>query len=72
MLIGLAVLAVIAASLATYFAVRGGGGSAQVRGDTLVRIDPATNKVVDSVRVGPRASSVTFAQGYLWVTSPSD
>jgi serine/threonine-protein kinase len=71
-LVGLAVLAVVVASLAAYFAGRGGGGSAQVRGDTLVRIDPATNKVVDSVRVGPRASSVTFAQGSLWVTSYQD
>jgi sugar lactone lactonase YvrE len=60
---------VIAAALATYFAIRGGGEPAAARGDTLVRIDPAKNKVVDSIPVGARASSVTFGEGFLWVTS---
>jgi YVTN family beta-propeller protein len=71
-LVGLAALAAVAVSLAAYFAIRGGGGTAPVHGDTLVRIDPAANKVVDSIPVGARASSVTFGEGYLWVTSYQD
>jgi streptogramin lyase/predicted Ser/Thr protein kinase len=66
-LLGLAGLVLVAAALATYFAVRG-GGEPHARRDTLVRIDPATNKVVESIPVGPRASSVAFGDGYLWVT----
>src|SRR5262249_41007999 len=44
-------LLLIAASLAAYFAFSGGGG-AHARRDTLVRIDPATNQVVDSMPIG--------------------
>jgi streptogramin lyase len=69
---GLAGLVLVAAALATYFAVRGGGEAPPARRDTLVRIDPATDRVVDSVPVGPRASSVTFGDGYLWTTSYED
>jgi sugar lactone lactonase YvrE len=72
MLVGLGALAAVGVSLAIYFGIRGGGGTAPVRGDTLVRIDPAANKVVDSIPVGARASSVTFGEGYLWVTSYQD
>jgi streptogramin lyase len=61
----------LAIAAATYFGVRG-GGEVQGRRDTLVRIDPATNKVVDSIPVGPHASSVTFGDGYLWTTSYED
>jgi serine/threonine protein kinase len=70
-LLSLAGLVLISAALAIYFAIRG-GGEPQPRRDTLVRIDPATNKVVDSIPVGPRASSVTFGEGHLWVTSRED
>jgi DNA-binding beta-propeller fold protein YncE len=70
-LLSLAGLVLIAAALAAYFAIRG-GGEPHVRRDTLVRIDPATNRVVDSIPVGPGASSVTFGDGYLWVTSRED
>jgi streptogramin lyase len=37
--------------------------------DRLIRIDPSTNEVVDSVDVGDRASSVAVGDGYVWVTS---
>jgi streptogramin lyase len=67
-LLALAGLLAIAAAVSTYFGARG-SGEPDVRRDTLVRIDPATNKVVDSIPVGPRASSVTFGDGYLWATS---
>ena len=71
-LLGLAGLAAVGISLAVYFGVRGGGKAPTVRGDTLVRIDPAKNKVVDSIPVGARASSVTFGEGYVWVTSSQE
>jgi streptogramin lyase len=70
-LLSLTGLVLIAAGLATYFGIRG-GGEPHVRRDTLVRIDPATNKVVDSIPVGAQASSVTFGDGHLWVTSRED
>jgi YVTN family beta-propeller protein len=71
-LITLVGLALVASSLAAYFAVRGGSG-AHPRRDTLVRIDPATNDVVKSIPVGPKASSVTVGDdGDVWVTSYAD
>jgi streptogramin lyase/tRNA A-37 threonylcarbamoyl transferase component Bud32 len=40
--------------------------------DTLVRIDPASNEVVESIEVGDRASSVAVGDGFVWVTSLAD
>jgi serine/threonine-protein kinase len=37
--------------------------------DTLLRIDPSSNRVVQSIDVGDRASSVAVGDGYVWVTS---
>jgi streptogramin lyase/predicted Ser/Thr protein kinase len=71
LLVGVAGLAVLAASLAAYFALQGGGEAPGPR-DTLVQVDPTTNDVVDSIPVGPRASSVTFGDGYVWGTSYED
>lgn len=45
------------------------GAGPDVPSDTLVRIDPSSNEVVDSVDVGDRASSVAVGDGYVWVTS---
>ena len=71
-LLSLAAIALVAAGLASFFAVRGGGAEKPARRDTLVRIDPATNEVVESIPVGPQASSVTVGDGYVWVTSFED
>jgi streptogramin lyase/tRNA A-37 threonylcarbamoyl transferase component Bud32 len=69
-LVGLACLALTAAGLAGFLAFWGGSEPVRVRGDALVRIDPATNAIVDRVAVGARASSVTVGDdGYVWVTS---
>jgi YVTN family beta-propeller protein len=70
-LLAVVALALVAAGLASYFALRG-GGEPDPRRDTLVRIDPATNEVAESIPVGPGASSVTVGDGYLWVTSYED
>ena len=69
-LVGLACLALVAAGLAAFFAFWGGSEPVRVRGDALVRINPATNEIVDRVTVGAGASSVTVGDdGYVWVTS---
>jgi Protein kinase domain len=70
-LLSLVGLALVAAGLASFFALRGGGQPPPPR-DTLVRIDPGTNEIVESIPVGPKASSVTVGDGYLWVTSYED
>jgi YVTN family beta-propeller protein len=44
-------------------------GGTEIPTDTLLRIDPTSNEVVDAVDVGDRASSVAVGDGYLWVTS---
>ena len=40
--------------------------------DKLLRIDPASNAVVQSIDVGDRASSVATGDGYVWVTSMAE
>ena len=58
------------AALATFLAFRDGSSPPSPEGDTLVRIDPATNDVVDRLPVGARASAVTVGDdGFVWVTS---
>jgi serine/threonine-protein kinase len=69
-LLGLAAVALVAGGLASFFAFRGGGEPAAARGDTLVRIDPATNEIADRLPVAGRASSVNVGDdGHVWVTS---
>jgi serine/threonine-protein kinase len=69
-LVALIAIALATAGVAAFLAFTVGGTDAPR--DTLVRIDPATNEVVDSVEVGDRASSVTVGDGYVWVTSFED
>ena len=64
------VLAGIAAvAAARLLASRSSSAGRRRRRDTLLRIDPASNEVVESVDVGDRASSVAVGDGYVWVTS---
>ena len=63
-LAGIAAVAVLIAWLGSTL-----GGAEKLPSDTLLRIDPASNEVVDSVDVGDRASSVTVGDGFVWVTS---
>ncbi len=63
-------LVAVVAALATFLAFRNGSPPTSPEGDTLVRIDPATNSIVDRHPVGARASAVTVGQdGFVWVTS---
>jgi serine/threonine-protein kinase len=69
-LLALAAIALAAGGLASFFAFRGGAEPVQAAGDTLVRIDPAANQIVDRLAVGGRASSVNVGDdGHVWVTS---
>jgi ABC-type branched-subunit amino acid transport system substrate-binding protein/streptogramin lyase len=66
-------VAVIAASAAAFFLTRGGSGTAALPGaDSLVRIDPATNRVTDTLSVGRNASGVAAHGRHVWVTSFAD
>jgi YVTN family beta-propeller protein len=40
--------------------------------DSLQRIDPKTNKLLATIRVGSRPSSVAVGEGAVWVTSQDD
>ena len=63
-------LVAFVAALTTFLAFREASAPTTPEGDTLVRIDPATNDVVDRLPVGARASSVTVGEdGFVWVTS---
>jgi serine/threonine-protein kinase len=69
-LVALASLGLAGGATAAAIAIWGGSEAKPLPGDTLVRIDPATNKVVDRVALRARASSITVGDdGYLWITS---
>ena len=61
----------ISAALAGFFLTRGdGGGVPAVAGaDSLVRIDPTTNAVSETIPVGRKASGVAVGDGHVWVAS---
>jgi ABC-type branched-subunit amino acid transport system substrate-binding protein/streptogramin lyase/predicted Ser/Thr protein kinase len=64
--------ALLGAALLAFFLTRGGGPAPLPGADTLVRIDPTTNEITDSVAVGRKASGVAAAGRYVWVTSFAD
>jgi tRNA A-37 threonylcarbamoyl transferase component Bud32/streptogramin lyase len=67
-------VALIAAALTAFFLTRGGGGGPEgvPGGDTLVRIDPTTNAVAETIPVGRKASAVAVGGDYVWATSFAD
>jgi YVTN family beta-propeller protein len=66
-------IALIAAALTGYYLTRGGGNSGQLPGrDSLVRIDPATDDVVATIRVGQDPSAVAVGKEGVWVASRAD
>ena len=42
------------------------------RGDTVVRLDPSTNRVTATIRVGVNPLSVAFDSGSVWVANYGD
>jgi YVTN family beta-propeller protein len=72
---GSALIGVLAAAVAIpVFALGGGGGgvSARVAPNSLAIIDPASNKVVGSLPVGIRPSSLAAGEGSIWVANLDD
>jgi ABC-type branched-subunit amino acid transport system substrate-binding protein/streptogramin lyase len=61
-----------AALLAFFLTSSGGGTKAEPGADALVRIDPKTNTVTNSMPVGRLASGVAADSRYVWVTNAGD
>jgi YVTN family beta-propeller protein len=73
--LGAAAAAVVAAGVAIPVFALGGGGEwrpVAVHGNTLVAIDPRTNRVVASVPVGAGPDAVVAVAGSLWVANLDD
>jgi YVTN family beta-propeller protein len=64
-------VALIGAALLAFFLTRGGAGPPATTG-RLTAIDPATNKVAATTRVGPQPSAVAVGAGRVWVTTLGD
>ena len=64
-------VALIGAALLTVFLMRGGAGGPTTAG-RLMAIDPATNKVAATARVGAEPSAVAAGAGRIWVTTLAD
>jgi YVTN family beta-propeller protein len=64
-------VALIGAALAAFFLTRsaGSGSKADPGADSLVRIDPRTNNVTETMPVGRLAGGVAADARYVWVTS---
>jgi YVTN family beta-propeller protein len=72
---GAALIGVLAAAVAIpVFALGqgGGGGGASVDPNFVAVVDPASNRVVDSVQVGIRPSGVAVGEGSVWVANLDD
>ena len=64
--------AALAVALLTVTRDRTSAGIVSVGPNSLVAIDPETNRVVAEIPVGTRPESVTFARGHLWVANLDD
>jgi hypothetical protein len=64
--------ALIEASLLAFFLVRGDGGTEAPPAGSLVRVDPATNEVAATIRVGKNPSAVSVGESGVWVASRDD
>jgi branched-chain amino acid transport system substrate-binding protein len=72
-LVALLGVALVVAGVVSYLALRGGGSVAAEPGaDSLVRIDPATNRVTEAMPVGRVAGGVAAGGRYVWVTNAGD
>jgi YVTN family beta-propeller protein len=61
-----------AALLALFFVQGASGPTPQPGADSLVRIDPKTDKVAGTFPVGRKSSGVAVADGFVWVTNLAD
>jgi streptogramin lyase len=66
-------IALIGAALLAFVLTQGGATvKAEPGADSLVRIDPQTNKVTKTMPVGRKASGVAAAGDFVWVTNAGD
>jgi YVTN family beta-propeller protein len=75
MYVGAALIGVLAAAVAIpVFALGQGseGGGATVEPNFVAVVDPASNRVVDSVQVGARPLGVAVGEGAVWVANLED
>jgi YVTN family beta-propeller protein len=70
LLLGLALIA--AAAVTAYALTRGGGNEPAVVPNSLVRIDPETNRIASVVPVGRRPAAIASAGSDLWVANSLD
>ena len=68
--ISVAVMAVVV--LAAILARGPGGAKADPNADTLSRIDPKTNEITTTMRVGNQASGVSATDSHVWVANYAD
>jgi DNA-binding beta-propeller fold protein YncE len=61
-------VAIVAAALAAFFATQGGGSPAGAQG-RLLRIDPSSNRVADSVPVATGIDTIAAGGGSVWAGS---
>jgi streptogramin lyase len=67
-----AVLGIVVAALLAVFLTRGGGSTSAGLDGRLLRIDPAANRVAESIQVGDGAAAVAVGSGRVWVASYRD
>ena len=66
-------VALIGAALLAFLLSQGDGSAkAEPGADSLVRIDPKTNRVTETMPVGRKASGVAAAGRFVWVTNAGD
>jgi YVTN family beta-propeller protein len=71
--LGLLVATLVTAGLLAFFLVRGQGTPPiPTSGDSLIRIDPATNDVAATIPVGRNPSAVAVGENGVWVANRDD
>ncbi|HEU5212706.1 MAG TPA: adenylate/guanylate cyclase domain-containing protein [Gaiellaceae bacterium] len=74
LVLGLAVLAVLAAAVLAFMLLRGGGGGglSGVKPNNVGVIDPTSNDIVDALPVGLRPGPIALKNGVVWVGNLGD
>src|SRR5919204_496655 len=70
--ISAALTGVAAAAAAVAALMLGGGGPALAQSDSLVRVDPATNRPMHRITVGDTPTAVTVGGDAIWVANRAD
>ena len=72
LLAGIALAILASSSIPAILLTRGGSSEALPRSDSLVRIDPTTNRVTTRIDVGHGVRDVAIGGGAVWVSSSGD